>query len=62
MKQIKITVSKDGKVTSEAVGYTGPTCHQAVGKFSSLGEKKVEWDKPEFYLPTGQKTTTKTLG
>ena len=50
-KGIRITAKADGKVTIEAVGFSGPTCAIELGALQDIlsmsgGEEKL---KPEFF-------------
>lgn len=50
MKKLKVLIAKDGKVTVEAEGYTGPSCAEATRKVAeALG--KLDWGraKPEYF-------------
>lgn len=53
MRSIQITVSKDGEVIIEAIGYRGNSCAKATEAMErALGLAKKKQLKPEFHMQT----------
>jgi ketol-acid reductoisomerase len=50
MKEIKITITKKGEVTTDLLGFQGQGCGDLQAKITAaLGTKLDEDTKPEFY-------------
>lgn len=50
MREIKVTVSKDGKIQIETSGFTGASCKSATQSLENrLGVNLEENLKPEYY-------------
>jgi hypothetical protein len=53
MPEILITITRQGKVTVEAIGYEGPSCSLKTQPFiKALGVKTGELPKPEMFVET----------
>ena len=51
MKEIKITIGKDGKANMEANGFTGGVCEQTLNELLVAvgGVEESQTEKPEYY-------------
>ena len=57
-EQIQVTISPDGEVSIEAIGFTGNTCTSATKPFEEgLGIVKQQRTKPEFHQTQVQSKT-----
>lgn len=46
--EIRVTVSKDGKITSEVRGVEGPQCHELSAFLNQLGKVEVDLQTPDY--------------
>ena len=50
MAKVIVTITKEGKTTVEAEGWTGPTCATVTSPYHrKLGKATTDAPKPEFY-------------
>ena len=49
MPKVEVTLSPDGSIKVEAVGYKGKSCEDATKFLEALGSKQGTRRKPEYY-------------